>query len=163
MRPAIRNHSAFNLSFLADHPQFLTTIAEWIFDEWGHLEINTTIDSIISKLETQLNTKSPPIALVGLRQEIPIACSRIKIRELPSFPQYLYWLGSVYVLPEFRNQGIGSLVVENSSHIAFELGLQELFLYTHSHENFYSHLGFSAVERPYYQGRQIVIMRRILP
>lgn len=153
----------FRLSFLADHPEFIPTIAEWIHAEWGYREINGTVGSIISNLGTQLNTESPPMALIGLSQGLPIACSSIKIRELASFPRYEYWLGSVYVLPEFRNQGIGSLVVEGSSRIASEAGIHELFLYTHSHEDFYSQLRFSPVERPIYQGREMVIMRRILP
>lgn len=163
MTPFMRSHSGFDLFFLADHPQFIPTIAEWILTEWGYRERNETIESIISNLGTQLNTEYPPMALVGLNQGVPISCSSIKIRELGSFPSYLHWLASVYVLPEFRNQGIGSLVVEYSSRIASKVGIQELFLYTHSHEDFYSHLGYSAVERPYYQGREIVIMRRLLP
>ncbi len=56
-------------------------------------------------------------------------------RELDPFPQYTHWLGSVYVLSEFRNKGIGTAVVEISSQIAAKLGLRELYLYTHSHED----------------------------
>jgi GNAT superfamily N-acetyltransferase len=163
MIPVIRNLSALKLSYLADHPQFVPIVAEWVHNEWGQQETDATIGTSISNLQSQLNTGIPPVALVMLRKGIPIACSSIKIRELAAFSQYTYWLGSVYVLPEFRNQGIGALVVENSSRIASELGIRELFLYTHSHENFYSHLGFSVVEQPYYQDREIVIMRRSLP
>ena len=154
------NHSAFEFSFLADHPQFVPIIAEWILNEWGHQDTEANIETCISNLQSELNTETPPIALVLLHQSLPIACSSIKIRELASFPQYTYWLGSVYVLPEYRDQGVGSLVVERSSQIASERGIQEIFLYTHSHEDFYSHLGFRTVEQPYYQDRQIVIMRK---
>lgn len=155
-------NNSFQLTFLADYPQFVPTIAEWIFDEWGHQDPENSLKNSVARLQSRLNTNTPPIALVGLLDGKPIACSSIKIRELDPFPQYTHWLGSVYVLSEFRNKGIGTAVVEISSQIAAKLGLRELYLYTHSHEDFYTHLGFTPVERPLLQSRKIVIMKRLL-
>jgi putative hydrolase of the HAD superfamily len=155
-------NKSFSLTFLAEHPHFAPLVAEWIFNEWGHQDPESSLEKTIALYETQLNTKTPPIALVGLLDGKPIACSGIKIRELDLFPQYTHWLGSVYVVSEFRNQGIGSVVVELSSQFAAMIGLGELYLYTHSHEDFYNRLGFAQVKCPLYQGRKIVIMKKQL-
>lgn len=155
-------NKSFHLTFLADYPQFAPTVAAWIFNEWGHQDPENSLEKCIALQRSRLNTKTPPIALVGLLDGKPIACSSIIIRELDPFPQYMHWLGSVYVLSEFRNQGIGSAVVETSSQIAADLGLRELFLYTHSHENFYTQLGFMPFEQRLFQDRKILIMKRLL-
>jgi N-acetylglutamate synthase-like GNAT family acetyltransferase len=154
--------NSFHLTFLANHPHFVPIVAQWIYDEWGHQDPENSLEKCIARQQSRLNTKNPPIALVGLLDGKPIACSSIKIRELESFPQYMHWLGSIYVLSEFRNQGIGSAVVELSTQFAAMIGLGELYLYTHSHEDFYNRLGFTQVKRPLYQGRKIVIMKKQL-
>lgn len=156
------SNTSFHLTFLADYPHFVPTVAQWTFNEWGHQNPENSLERSVARLQSRLNTITPPIALVGLLEGKPIACSSIKIRELDPFPHYTHWLGSVYVRDEFRNRGIGSSVVETSAQIAATLNLGELFLYTHSHEGFYVRLGFTPVERPSYQGRKIVIMKRKL-
>jgi GNAT superfamily N-acetyltransferase len=152
----------FHLTFLAEHAHFLPIVAKWVFEEWGHQNPESSLESMTVELRSWLNNTSAPAALIGLHQGKPIASSIIKIRELDPFPQYTYWLGGVYVLREYRSLGIGSLVVEYSSHIANQLGIHELYLYTHSHEDFYAKLGFNPVERPCYQSRKITIMKRLL-
>jgi putative hydrolase of the HAD superfamily len=155
-------NNSFDLTFLADHSHFVATIAEWIFDEWGHQDPENSLEKSVARMQSRLNIDTPPIALVGLIEKTPIACSNILIRELDQYPQYKHWLGGVYVLSEFRNKGFGSAVVETSSQIAAKLGLRELYLYTHSHEDFYKRLGYTHVKRPLYQGRKIVIMKKQL-
>ena len=155
-------NTGFSLDFLASYPQFVPTVAEWIFNEWGHRDPDISLETTIQLVKSRLSAKSPPLAMIGLLKGEPIACSSILIRELDPFPQYTYWLASVFVLSDFRNQGIGSAVVELSSQIGVSLGLRDLYLYTHSHEDFYTNLGFMPIERPVYQGRTIVIMRRVL-
>jgi putative hydrolase of the HAD superfamily len=152
----------FHLTFLADHAQFLPTIAKWAFDEWGHQSPESSLESMTAELQSWLNKTSAPAALVGLLKGNPIASSIIKIRELEPFPQYTHWLGGVYVKLDYRKQGVGSLVVEHSTRIARDMGISELYLYTHSHEDFYTNLGFTPIDRPSYRGRKIVIMRRML-
>jgi GNAT superfamily N-acetyltransferase len=153
---------SISLDLLANYPKFVPIVAEWIFDEWGHRDPDNSLELILENVKSRLNTKSPPIALIGLIEGKPVASSSILIRELDPFPQYKYWLASVYVLSEFRNLGIGTAVVELSAQIGADLGIHNLYLYTHSHENFYTKLGFKPVERPIFQGRTIVIMKRVL-
>lgn len=154
--------SDFHLDYLVDHVDCIPTLAKWTFDEWGHQSPRSSLGSFIEEWHSWLNKSAPPVAFVGLLHARPIGCSVIKIRELDPFPQYTFWLGGVYVQVEYRNQGIGSLIVEQSISKASELGLDQIYLYTHSHEHFYSKLGFTPVERPQFQGRTIVIMRKML-
>ena len=81
---------------------------------------------------------------------------------METHPQYLHWLGSVYVLPEYRSQGIGTELVQYAASEARRLGVQDLYLYTRHREKFYTRLGWKPIERPIYDGRPAVIMSRKL-
>jgi GNAT superfamily N-acetyltransferase len=59
-----------------------------------------------------------------------VATAALKIREMETHPQYEHWLGNVYVLPEFRAQGIGTTVIERAKHEAKRIGIRDLYLYT---------------------------------
>jgi putative hydrolase of the HAD superfamily len=81
---------------------------------------------------------------------------------METHPQYLHWLGGVYVHPDFRGQGIGSQLVQYTANKANELKVKSLYLYTHKHVNFYAHLGWQVIEEPLYHGRKVSIMKRNL-
>ena len=68
------------------------------------------------------------------------------------------WLAGVFVAVESRKQGIGAALVRRVIVDAWSLGIDRLYLYTLNSEQFYSHLGWSVVERTKYRGVDIVVM-----
>lgn len=152
----------FSLSPLGKNPQFVPVIAEWIFREWGRRSPSYSLDQSNELFKSRLDNQHPPLTFVGLLKGIPIATSSILLHELEAFPQYTHWLGSLYVAKGYRGNGIGSRVVNLTAQIGLNLGLPDLHLYTHSHEDFYASLGFTPIERTTHQGRKLVIMRRVL-
>jgi hypothetical protein len=101
-----------------------------------------------------------PLALVAFQGSEPVGSASLIIREMETHPQFLHWLGSVYIHHPYRNQGIGSQLVEYAASEAERLGVRELYLYTRHHESFYSRLGWRPVERAHYHGREVLIMKR---
>jgi len=148
--------------YLADRVDLIPTLAGWFYEEWRHNSTDLTPAIIEGKLNQRLNRDRVPLVLVTLRDDSPIASASLKIQEMETHPQYLHWLGSVYVLPKYRGIGIGSKLVQYSINEAKRLAVHDLYLYTRSHENFYTRLGWKAVERPLYHGRRVVIMKQIL-
>jgi GNAT superfamily N-acetyltransferase len=100
------------ISYLLDYPQYLPKVANWIFDEWGYLIPDLTLQEVVSRLQTQLNRDSIPLTLVAVYNDLPVGTASIILQDMSSRPDLFPWLASVYVVPEFRNQGIGSQLVK---------------------------------------------------
>ena len=149
--------------YLADQPELLPELADWFYDEWGGSDPNSSRERMKRILGEYLNRDKIPLTIVLLRDSQPIASASLKIREMETHTQYIYWLGGVYVHPHYRDQGIGSQLVEYSANEAKRLKVNELYLYTRHHENLYTRLGWQVIERPIYEGRIAVIMKRLLP
>ena len=148
--------------FLADRPDLIPLLASWFYNEWGANDPHLSLETFAENLRGRLHRDQIPLALVLLRDDSPIASASLKIQEMETHPQYLHWLGSVYVLPEMRHQGIGSKLVQSSVAEARRLGIKKLYLYTRHREVFYARLGWKPIERTNYRGRPAVIMLRHL-
>jgi len=78
------------------------------------------------------------------------------------YPHLKHWLGNVYELPEYRNQGIGSQITEATVGPAKLLGVKTLYLYTRDREYFYRRLGWKFLEQAEYRGRKAIVMSRTM-
>ncbi|MFN2214149.1 MAG: GNAT family N-acetyltransferase [Anaerolineales bacterium] len=155
-------HANDRYIYLADQPELLPTLADWFYNEWGRNDPDSSREKISTTLGQYLNRDHIPLTIVRLRGSQPIASASLKIREMETHPQYTHWLGGVYVHPDFRKQGIGSHLVEYSAELAKKLKVCHLYLYTRNHENFYTRLDWQEIERPTYQGRNTIIMKKNL-
>jgi GNAT superfamily N-acetyltransferase len=148
------------IEYLADHPDLVPLLAGWFYSEWGGRSPNDTLATFEARLLGRMNRDHPPLTLVALQGEVSVGTAALKIQEMDSHPQYQYWLGSVYVMENFRMQGIGSALVEAVIEEAEAFGIEELYLYTRGSENFYTRLGWKEIERLYYRGGNVTIMKR---
>lgn len=149
-------------AYLADCPEALPQLAEWFYQEWGREDQGHSPATAAARLRQRMQRGRLPLTMVALLDGQAVGSYSLKIREMHTHPQYLHWLGAVYVQEALRGQGYGSAIVRHAAAEAARLGVRELHLYTHSHEPFYAHLGWTPIERPQYEGRQVVIMRRVL-
>jgi GNAT superfamily N-acetyltransferase len=152
------------VAHLADHPKALPILSQWLFDEWGHRSPGGTVQRMSLILKERMNRNRLPLALVALQNDQPLGTASLRIRELEIRSQYEYWLGTLFVHETHRCRGVGTLLIGAAADEAKRLGIQELYLYTRQRQNeaLYSKLGWIPVERLEYQGRQAVIMKRVL-
>ena len=148
--------------YLVDHPNLTRLVATWFYEEWGIHNPEGSVENVEKRLLNQMNRDRLPIILIAFQGVEPVASASLKIREMETHPRYVHWLGSVYVHHPFRNQGLGSWLVEHAAAEAGHHKVKELYLYTHRHESFYARLGWFPVERQHYPGREVVIMKRVL-
>ena len=153
--------SNVEVHLLADHPELTHLLATWFYEQWGQGKPGLSVERIERNLQERLNRDRLPLTLVAFQDMQPVASATLKIWEMDTHPQYPYWLGSVYVLPEHRGRGIGSHLAEHAA-IAQCLGVRELYLYTPDREKLYARLGWVTMERTVYRGEAVVIMRRTL-
>jgi predicted N-acetyltransferase YhbS len=150
------------VAYLADHPELIPVLAAWLQEEWGHLDPRSSVKHKEVMLRERLNRDKIPLTLVAFLGTEPVGTVSLQLRELPTHRQYLHWLGTVYVLPPYRSQGVGSQLVERAVAEAERLGVSELYLYTPDQEQMYASLGWTAIERTRHRNQEVVIMVREL-
>ena len=94
-----------------------------------------------------------------MRDQKLIGTVSLKYDDLDIRPQIKIWLGGLFVMPEWRRHGVGSLLMQRALEAAARLNLERLFLWTSSAESLYLKLGWRPVERLDYFGNRIVIMQ----
>ncbi|PZO36656.1 MAG: hypothetical protein DCF19_20840 [Pseudanabaena frigida] len=68
----------------------------------------------------------------------------------------------VLTIPKHRNLGYGKLLCKKIQDVSKDLGLKEIFLFTHTAETLYKRLNWQELERLKLNDRYIVIIKRIL-
>ena len=148
------------ISQLVDCPQNLPQVASWIFGEWGHLTEGVTIEKVAAKLQTHLHPDAIPLTLVASLNQLPVGTASLMFEDMSSRPDLSPWLASVFVLPEYRKQGIGSMLVRAAEDLSKKLSVQKLYLFTPDQEQFYARLGWLVIDHAEYREQQVVIMNK---
>ena len=93
------------ITYLADYPQYLPTVAGWIFDEWGWEMPGSTLESIQAEFSLHLNRDRIPLTMLALVEGQPVGTASIFLHDMDTRMDLTPWLAAVYVVPEFRGQG----------------------------------------------------------
>jgi GNAT superfamily N-acetyltransferase len=150
------------ITYLADYPQYLSTVAGWVFEEWGWEMPKSTLESIQAEFSLHLNRDCIPLTMLALRERQPVGTASIFLHDMDTRMDLSPWLAAVYVLPQFRGQGIGSQLVRTIEGVATRLQLERLYLFTPDRADFYARLGWSVLETAEYRQHSNVIMTKSL-
>jgi N-acetylglutamate synthase-like GNAT family acetyltransferase len=144
---------------LHDKPEHIPTLAAWHHQEWGHLNPGGSLATRIEKMQEYLSGKPIPKMLVWIDAQAVIGSAGILPCDMDTKPELTPWLASVFVKPEERSKGIGSLLVKGVMNYAAQHGFSELFLFTPDQEAFYQKLGWKTISREEYRGVHVSVMR----
>lgn len=152
------------LDLLKNQPQVLPQLAQWLYEEWQSYDASLTLDKLIQSFSERLNSDQIPITFVVLKEGEPIGCISLKEQSSPEFsdfPQNSLWMGSLQVIPEERNQGIGQELLKFSTTIARSFGYETLYFYTSKSINveWYVKRGASVIEMRLFRDHMITIMQ----
>jgi GNAT superfamily N-acetyltransferase len=146
------------IGYLEDNVALIPTLARWHYEEWDSLNPNSSVEMYVQRLQSHLGRKRIPTTFVASSRGIPIGSASLVTHDMATRTDLSPWLASVYVVPGYRGQGIGSALVHRVVKEAQELGVDTLYLFTPDREGFYTSLGWSTIEHIEYRGRQVVIM-----
>jgi len=153
-----------SIEYLADYPQYLSTVAGWGFTEWGHHNPTRTVQDYEADFRNLLNRDTIPLTVIGLWDGIPAGMASIFVQDMDLHPELTPWLAAVYVSVDHRKRGIGSKLVGAIQEIAAHLRIARLYLWTPGKEHFYSRLGWTVLERTGHFNQPVVLMtKEILP
>lgn len=146
------------IEYLADHLEFLPTLARWQHGEWGHLRPGDTLEARMARLREQTGRGHIPQTVVALADGNVLGSASLVRHDMDTRLELTPWLGGVFVAPEYRRQGIGAQLVRRIMAEAGAWKVPVLYLYTVHSETFYASLGWSLQEHTAYREQKVAIM-----
>jgi GNAT superfamily N-acetyltransferase len=152
------------LKFLADHPNAIPVIAQWYYDEWGHKVADNSYEKTCERIRGKLNRDKAPLHIIAIEDNNVMGTAQLKIREMDIYPDREYWLGSVYITPEFRGRKIASKLCDHIVDLAKSFGIRTLYLQTEKLDGggLYARLGWKPIAKAYYNGLDVLVMEKNL-
>ena len=144
-----------------DDNEIIELIASWYLSEWN-IPVLTTIEKTKKlssdnyEFQVLMTLNNKPIATGGLYNHVGI------LDKEPKLKIYKNWLALVYTRPENRGKGLGALICNHIQDHSKDVGLKDIYLFTHTAENLYKRLGWQQLERLALGGKDIVVMKKEL-
>lgn len=144
-----------------ENKEQIETIAHWYFEEW-----NTPIEKTLSRLRNYPSNdvlvqlvatdKNHLLATAGLANTVNL------VRKHNRFSALKPWVALLYTQEQYRQQGIGKLLLEGIEEHARSLQLSKIYLYTFTAEALYAKCGWTAIASVNYKGHETVVMEKTL-
>jgi len=133
------------ISYLIEHPEYIPQLAQWLFQEWGSILRNETLEARIGKLMAHLNRDKLPIAWVAHANGQLLGTAALRVHDLEGREDLTPWLGGVFVASRFRRRGIGAALCRTVEDKALSRKAQTLYLFTLDKQAWYSRLGWTTL------------------
>ncbi|GEN27204.1 N-acetyltransferase GCN5 [Halovibrio variabilis] len=137
-------------------------VAGWTFAAWGHLHPGLTLEQAIERTKANCGQAGVPSIFVAMQGETPIGTASLIADDMSIRREFTPWLASVFVVPEWRGQGIASALVRQVETEATAKGLERFYLYTPDQQSLYRRLGWQELESLEYRGETVTVMSRQL-
>ena len=146
------------IGYLADHQEFIPTVAHWHHREWAYLRPGDSIEARTARLRECCGHHEIPTVIIAFTGGTLLGSAMLIAHDMDTRMELSPWLAGVFVAPERRCLGIGAALVRRVIDEATALGVRRLYLYTPSTEQFYSRLGWLLVEHTRYRETDVAVM-----
>jgi GNAT superfamily N-acetyltransferase len=150
------------VELLGDHRELVSLVSRWHWDEWGAAYEDASLDEWTRQLGFKTNTDRMPCSWVAFVVGVPVGSVTLELDGVEPRPALTPDLGGLFVLPAYRNRGIGSALVAACEAGARTYGVRDLYLHTERAEALYARLGWATIERVTFLGQPAAIMHRSL-
>jgi GNAT superfamily N-acetyltransferase len=148
-----------DIANLANHRDWIPTIARWHFNQWGILTGAESLDQYHLLLERAATIGTVPTVLVAHAPTEPLGSVSLIANDMTIRPELTPWLAQLFVIPGQRGRGVGAALVAAARVHAQRAGFHRLYLYTSGTlPQFYHRLGWVLRERADYLGKARVVM-----
>lgn len=144
--------------YLGRYPEHIPTIADWHQNQWHDISPDLTTKLRISMYSDYASKPGVPCCIVALIGDKPAGSASLVISDMDTHRHLSPWLASVYVHPEYRNQGIATNLLKHCSNNAQLAGVKTLYLFTPDQSAFYLKRGWKLLESCDYHGENVDIM-----
>ena len=149
---------AIQIDYLADHHEFVPTLAQWHYNEWAYLRPGDSVEARLTKLRGFCGHREIPTVVVAFKGSTLLGSAMLIAYDMDTRMELSPWLAGVFVAPDHRGHGIGTAMIRRVMDDAMALGVRRLYLYTPTAQHFYSRLGWSLMEHTSYRGTNVAVM-----
>lgn len=152
------------MTILPLQSEHISPLAQALYTEWHDFAPWSSLDKIHAYYQECLHSNGLPLAFAAIDEHGRLLGSAaLKRHDISALPQYEYWLGDVFVLPEFRGLGVGKHLIEHCLAAARRLQLPCLYLYTPDVQAVYAKFGWQQIRQHWHNGETVSIMKLDLP
>jgi predicted N-acetyltransferase YhbS len=154
-----------SITHIPDDQQVMLTVANWSVQQWRSDFPSDTVETYLTLFRSAIasHDKLPFIFVAWNDNGAPIGTvTLIADDELPDATEPGPWLAALYVLPDFRHQGVGQALVDVVVSTARTTHHRELFLYTADQTTWYQKMGWTSVRTTRLADHSVVVMRKEL-
>lgn len=145
--------------YLVDRPDDVPRVIDWWYSVWAD-RMGLDIDKTTARFMASLNKLQLPIDILAIYNGNAIGTAALKKHEMREiYPQYEYWLGSVFVDPDFRGEKVATALANHVIGMARQRQLPQLYLQTADLSGgLYSSLGWEPLDRLVYKNTDTLLM-----
>ena len=150
--------AAMTIEYLADHPETVDMLVQWMHREWGSVRGGETLEQRRKRFAGSLNRDRIPLTVVALEAGELLGSASLVAHDMETRMELTPWLASVFVGEQYRRRGVGAELVRRIMAEAGKLKVPLLYLYTVHSERLYASLGWTVAERTKFLEQPVVIM-----
>lgn len=136
---------SMEIKLLGQYSEYTSTIAQWLFDEFSHLEqAPISVETLEKRLSARTNLKKCPLTCICFHDGLPVGTASLVDDDGLKICSHLSpWLADVYVVPSYRRQGVGEALTRHVTTLAKLNGYKKCYLYTENQQAFFASLGWT--------------------
>jgi len=145
------------ITFLQNDDKLFSSIAEMYYNEWM-IDRSLTIEWLKKRTGRKV-----PFIMIAHRDKKLVGVAALDndvnlLSNYPEYKQFMPWLSILYVVPEYRNKGIASLLCNKIEAEAFRQGISRMYLYAKKTDALYKKLGWKQLEKITYKAQETTVM-----
>ncbi len=151
------------IDFLKNHPHFTELCAQWGLTTWGHFNQNASHEGYIQSYTRHQQDESLPLTIIAFIHDQPVGMASLRENDGLK-PTLKPWLGSLYVAPEHRLQGIGAKLITAIEVQAkkLEFDVLHLLAFDPTLPRWYARLGWIHLGQDTYNNHPVTVMHKPL-
>ncbi len=118
---------------LSSVPDYAPVLAYWSYTQW-YMKRDIEFSLILKSYTQRTESNDLPLSFVALSGSFPVGMVSLKKNDLWKRKDLNPWLASLFVFPEYRNRGIGEMLVKSARENAKQMSFQNLYLFTGEEE-----------------------------
>lgn len=106
-------------------------LAYWSYNNW-YRGRNVPFRYVLQEYRNRADAGSLPYSFVACMGDLPVGMVSVKYNDMLNRPDLAPWLSALYVVPEYRNTGIGQLLITAVLQDCADNGVKRIFLFVDS-------------------------------
>jgi GNAT superfamily N-acetyltransferase len=116
----------FDLSYNSD---WVKIVANWAYQEW-HKKNRIAYRIVEHDYALRAQSLVLPKCFVAVKNQVPVGMVSVKKKDLQTKKAFSPWLSALFVMEKYREQGIGTALINYSVQFVQKRGFSSIYLFT---------------------------------